>query len=277
MPAPRTKLSGQFPSALVTGASSGIGRAIAESLLAAGLTVHGTSRRPDRPDLHPDIHWLPFEGDSLQGIHAFLREQPNLLSSVDLLINNAGGSFFGSIDAVPRERITGLHNLLLEGPVQLTRAVLPGMRERGRGAIVNVSSLAALFPLPYMATYSACKAGLSAFTRSLLLTERGRGLVLIDFQPGDYGTAFNAAMDRHGRETGSSERAWKRLEENMSTGPPPERAAKDLMRALARGRSGVVYSGGFFQRCLAPLGARILPTSCLLRAIGRYYRIQGRQ
>jgi NAD(P)-dependent dehydrogenase (short-subunit alcohol dehydrogenase family) len=260
--------------ALVTGASSGIGRAVAAALRQAGLTVYGTSRQPERvQNPVPGLHWLRFKGDTADGIQDLIKAQRELLSNVDLLVNNAGGSWFGELTELPEGGLKRQHRLLLDGPVELTRAVLPGMRERGLGAVVNVSSLAAEFPLPYMVPYSACKAGLSGFTRSLMVTERGTGVVLIDFQPGDIRTAFNANMVRQSSLNPAEERAWRRMEANIARAPGPEMAARDLMRALRRGRCSIARSGGFFQARLAPLGLRLLPHSVVRWAIRHYYRI----
>jgi NAD(P)-dependent dehydrogenase (short-subunit alcohol dehydrogenase family) len=275
MPTVPKDLATRYPVALVSGASSGIGQAIALALLQQGITVYGTSRQPDRPSLHPDIHWLPLEAASQEGIYAFIRDNPDLLSKVDILVNNAGQGCFGSIDSIPREAITQIHNLLLEAPVQLTRAVLPGMRERGRGVVVNISSLAALFPLPYMAIYTAGKAGLSAFTRSLMLTEPHGPLVFIDFQAGDYRTDFNDNMPQHGKMDEARQRAWAQLEAHLAAGPPPSEAAGLVLKAIRKGRSRVIRGGGLFQRVVAPLGVRLLPGRLLLAAIRRYYKLPG--
>ncbi len=276
MPAPRTGLAARFPTALVTGASSGIGKAIALRLHAAGITVYGTSRHPAEQPSRPNLNWLRFDAASAAGITDFISRAHVLLSEVDLLVNNAGGGVFGDLPEVPGAELRSQWELLVGAPVALTRAVLPGMRERGRGAIVNVTSLAAIFPLPYLASYTAGKAGLSGLTQSLMLTEAGTGVVVVDFQAGDYRTGFNAHMARYGAENPRLERVWRKLEANLLAAPPPERAAADLVRALERGRSAVVRSGSFFQRHIAPVGLRVLPRRWLLEAIRMHYGLGQR-
>jgi short-subunit dehydrogenase len=276
MPGPVQRLADRHSLALVTGASSGIGKAIAEALLREGLVVHGTSRNPDRQDLNPEIHWVPFEGGEPGAGTRFAKAYDNLLSKIDLLVNNAGSGLFGEASAYSSSVLTEHLQLLLETPMELTLAVLPGMRTRRCGAVVNVSSLAAEFPLPYMSAYTAAKAGLSGFTQSLILTETVPGVQLINFQPGDFRTAFNEVMARPPELSLREERAWKIFEKHLKEGPPPERAARDLIKALRRGRSGTVRSGGFFQTRVAPLGIRLLPRACLLRMIRRYHGIAGK-
>ena len=273
MPSAKAGLANRYPTALVTGASSGIGRAIALRLLREGVNVVGTTRNPEQPDLPGEIRWLPFDGASIEGIDAFVSEYSDLLSYVSILINNAGSSLFGKASEIPTEAILAQQNLLYGAPVRLCEAVLGPMRQRGAGALVNVSSLAAIFQLPYMAHYSAGKAALSSYTRGLMLTEHGNNLTIIDFQPGDYKTGFNSNILKFGQMDMAQERAWKRLEENLAMGPAPDRAAEDLIRALHKGKSRTLRSGAFFQRVIAPLGNRLLPGNLATWAIRKYYKL----
>jgi len=235
--------------------------------------VHGTTRNPDNPTLDPGIHWVRFDGASVEGIREFISNHQNLLSTICLLVNNAGESCFGKASEIPQEIQTAHQTLLLEAPIQLTETVLGAMKSRGFGTIVNVSSLAALFPLPYMAVYSSCKAGLSQYSRDLMLTERGGGVCIIDFQPGDYRTAFNANIQTYGELDQNQKRAWKRLEENLAKAPAPEVAAADMLKAIRRGKSGTVRSGSFFQTVVATTGYRLLPGRLLRWAIRKHYAL----
>jgi short-subunit dehydrogenase len=276
MPDAANSLADRTPVALVTGASSGIGRAIAEALLAAGVSVYGTSRNPNLPGRNPAIQWLAFEGGQAGFVNAFAKDRRDLLTKIDLLVNNAGSGLFGEASQQQADDLQSQIQLLLEAPMALTLAVLPAMRERGRGCIVNVSSLAGEFPLPYLAAYTAAKAGLSGFTQSLMLTEADSGVQLVDFQLGDFRTAFNEAMACPPALTEPEQRVWEHLEKHLREAPPPETAARDLLKAIRRGRTGIVRSGGFFQTRVAPLGLRLLPRACLLWTIRRYYGIAGR-
>jgi len=272
MPRSRKSLSSAYRSALVTGASSGLGQAIANRLLKEGLQVHGTTRNPSQDNLDPKVNWLCFEGSDRQSVSDWIQENGELLTNLDLLVNNCGSGLFGDTASVDADREASLLQLLLGTPIALTKAVLPTMRARG-GAIVNVSSLASQFPLPYMSGYTSTKAGLSAYTQSLMLTETGRGMVLIDFQPGDFKTAFNKNMVRSGEAGGTEAIVWAKVETLLKEAPLPERGAEDLVSALKKGRHGIVRSGGFFQTCIAPLGIRFLPRKWLLGSIRRYYQL----
>lgn len=258
---------------MITGAGSGLGAAFAKALSSSGYRVYGTSRRPAECAGNPGVHWLALDASHPQALADFIREQAPLLRDLDLLINNAGASWFGDIVDQPHGEIGALLHLLLQAPIALSQAVLPGMRQRGSGTIVNVSSLAALFPLPYMAVYTAAKAGLSAFTQDLALTEGSGGVRWIDFQAGDFRTAFNRNL-AHGKLNARQQQALIGLERAMAAAPAAEQAAFDLVRALRRQRSGTIRSGGWFQSRLAPLGWRLLPARCLHQLIRHYYGIQ---
>jgi short-subunit dehydrogenase len=164
---------------------------------------------------------------------------------------------------------------MLGTTMRLTHAALRGMRTRSRGCIVNVSSLAVEFPLPFMVGYNVAKAGLSAFSESLIVESRGSGIRVIDFRPGDFRTDFNQAMQSASPATSTRNtpeaRAWFALEKNMNAAPLPIRAAADLHRALVRQRSGTVRSGSFFQARLAPFGARLLPAGIRRRLAAGYF------
>ena len=273
MPNPLSGPAAHFKTALVTGASSGIGEAIATRFLKAGLTVYGTSRHPQSQDGSSGIKWLPFNGTTEEGIASFVSEQIDLLTTVDVLVNNAGSSSFGKSESIPQSASIAQKNLLLKAPIELSKVVLQGMESRRSGAIVNISSLAALFPLPYMASYSESKAALSAFSQGLMAEWEQSDIIVIDFQAGDFHTAFNKNIIRYGEMDADQEKVWKRLEENLAKAPPPEKAAEDLLRALSAGHSRTVRSGGFFQSRMAPLGARILPESVIKSMIRRYYNL----
>jgi short-subunit dehydrogenase len=157
--------------------------------------------------------------------------------------------------------------------VRLARQAVAAMRARRRGTIVNVTSLAVEFPIPLMSGYNSAKAALAAFSESLLIETAGTGVTVIDFRPGDYRTDFNHAAHRAAGPAGGGARearVWSRLEALTAAAPAPARAARDLVRALRRGQSGVVRSGGFFQARVAPWGNRLLPAP-LMRLLRSFY------
>jgi NAD(P)-dependent dehydrogenase (short-subunit alcohol dehydrogenase family) len=195
----------------------------------------------------------------------------------DALINNAGDGIFGPLEHLPEAEVRRQFETLFFGPHALLRCALPAMRARGAGTIINVTSLAVRLPIPFMAPYNAAKAALSALSSTLAIELAGTGVRLVDLQPGDIATAFNAAVRRSdtvsGYEQGAA-RSWETIEREMAAAPPPELVADAIMSALAR-PAGRVTVGGFFQVRIATLAARLLSHRTMLWGIGRFYGLNS--
>jgi short-subunit dehydrogenase len=254
------RLSSLYRTAFVTGASTGLGRAFARMLLDEGVQVWGTSRTADRlADFSGRPGFFPVALDLRDGAAAedALRAAARAAGGFDLVINNAGYGVFGDFAAtdfaVWREQI----EVMLVNTARLSHAALREMRNRGRGALVNISSLAAEFPLPFQSAYNIAKAGLTALNESLMIETAGTGLVILDVRPGDYRTDFEGSVRRpEGTATPAMARTWSAFARMMRSGPAPAHAAAALRRALWRRRSGTLRCGRFFQAVLAPLLAR---------------------
>ena len=152
--------------AIVTGASRGIGSAIARALAGAGFQVIGTSRDPAAiPPAQriEGVRYLPLDLRDANSIEMFAAEA----GTVDVLVNNAGESQIGAVEEVPLERMRGLFEANLFGGLRLTQLMLPAMRARGSGTIVNIASFAGVSPVPFLSVYAASKAALIAISRGL--------------------------------------------------------------------------------------------------------------
>ncbi|HTQ29902.1 MAG TPA: SDR family NAD(P)-dependent oxidoreductase [Opitutaceae bacterium] len=270
------KVSDLHRTAFVSGASAGLGAAFADMLLADGVRVWGTARDagrlPARAGFSPVVLDL---SDAAGAEKNFLHAAAAAGGAFDLVIHNAGYGVFGPFVAADFGLWQAQIEAMLGATLRLAQTALRPMLARNRGCLVNVSSLAAEFPLPFMSGYNTVKAGLSAFSESLILETRGTGVSVIDFRPGDYHTTFNQAMHRlPSAPDETAARVWRRLEANLRAAPPPARAAADLRRALLHGRRGTVRSGTFFQARLAPLLARFAPLALRRAALQAYYGIR---
>ncbi|MFT3780934.1 MAG: SDR family NAD(P)-dependent oxidoreductase [Nibricoccus sp.] len=273
------KLSSSFRTAFVTGASAGLGRAFAEMLLEEGVRVWGTARDLNRLEpLRPREGFTGVVLDLENSERASLafQEAAEAAGGFDLLVNNAGYGVFGSFAAVDFDVWQKQFDAMIGTAARLSHVALRQMLAARRGCIVNVASLAAEFPLPFMSGYNVAKAGLSALSESLMLETRGTGVVVIDFRPGDYRTGFNRSMQRvpaSGSPDARQTRAWAALEVNLNQAQPAERAADVLRCALRRRKSGTVRSGSFLQAGLAPFFMRFVPLSWRRWVVARYYGI----
>jgi short-subunit dehydrogenase len=256
-------LSARYRTAFVTGASTGLGLAFTEMLLAAGVEVWGTTRDAARLKIaHAGFHPVTLElGDGPAAERAF-QAADQAAGGFDIVVNNAGFGAFGAFAhtdfAVWEEQL----RVMLVNTARLSHAALRGMLARKNGALVNISSIAGEFGMPYQAVYNTTKAGLSALNESLMYEVKGTGVIVIDFRPGDFRTDFEGSVRRPAQtdadalQTGRMARVWQGFTAMMQTGPSPAEAAADLHAALLRGRSGTVRTGRFFQAVLGPFLAR---------------------
>jgi short-subunit dehydrogenase len=278
------RVSDLHRTAFVTGASTGLGRAFAAMLLADGVRVWGTSRDPARLEslaarrstAATPPAFTPVTLDLRHGAHAeaAFREADSEAGGFDLVVNNAGYGVFAEFTAadfaVWREQL----EVMLVNPARLSHAALRGMLARRHGALVNISSLAAEFPLPFQSAYNIAKSGLSALNESLMLETAGTGVVILDVRPGDYRTDFEGSVLRPtGENPPRLARAWSAFAAMMQTGPAPAHAAASLRRALLRHRSGTVRTGRFFQAVLAPFLARFGSLALKRRIQARYFNV----
>jgi short-subunit dehydrogenase len=270
-------LSSRYRTAFITGAGTGLGQAFAEMLLAEGVEVWGTSRDPARLPQRPHFHGLRLElGDGPAAEKAFV-EAERAAGGFDIVINNAGFGAFGSFAhtdfAVWEEQL----RVMLVNTARLSQVALRGMLARKRGALVNISSIAGEFGMPYQAIYNTTKAGLSALNESLMYEVKDTGVIVIDFRPGDFRTDFEGSVrkpDQSGADDLQKDRmakSWQSFTAMMQSGPPPMGAAADLKSALLRGRSGTVRTGRFFQAVAGPFLARFGSLNLKRRIQERYF------
>jgi NAD(P)-dependent dehydrogenase (short-subunit alcohol dehydrogenase family) len=178
--------------ALVTGASSGIGEAAAHELLAAGFTVYGTSRNAAAGEERDGVLFLPLDvTDDRSGADA-VREVLGRSGRIDVLVNNAGLGVTGAAEESSIEQARALFETNLFGSIRMTRAVLPPMRERGSGRIINLSSVLGVVPAPFGALYAASKHAMEGYSESLDHEVREHGVRVLLVEPAYTRTSFDS-------------------------------------------------------------------------------------
>jgi NAD(P)-dependent dehydrogenase (short-subunit alcohol dehydrogenase family) len=262
----------------LTGASSGIGRAIAHALLARGDEVWGTSRNLERIPKMPRWHGVRLDlADPLsieEAFNAALAEA----SYFDVLINNAGAGHFGPAELLPPETVASQFQILVFGQIQLMQLALRHMQARGEGLIINVTSLASRLPVPFMAAYNAAKAALASFTMSIQLELGNSRVHVVDLQPGDIRTEFNQGVIKstklNPRYDAKVARTWEVVEGVMKNAPGPDLVAQHVLKLVnADHPPPRVTVGDMFQSKVAPLIFRFLPQRLRLWGLKRYYQI----
>jgi NAD(P)-dependent dehydrogenase (short-subunit alcohol dehydrogenase family) len=177
---------------LVTGASSGFGREIAGALHARGHEVFGTVRSPSAPARHGEFPTIPLDVDLDSSVAEAVAEVVRRAGRVDVLVNNAGFGYAGAIEDTTVEEARSQFETNFFGMHRMCRAVLPHMRERHAGRIVNMSSLGGLVSVPFQAMYCASKFAVEAYTEALRMEVRAFGIQVSMIEPGDFRTRFTA-------------------------------------------------------------------------------------
>jgi NAD(P)-dependent dehydrogenase (short-subunit alcohol dehydrogenase family) len=180
--------------ALVTGASSGFGLLTAERLAAKGFRVFGTSRNPEAVVQVADIEMLELDVRSDDSVAACIERATGLAQRVDLLVNNAGREHASIIEETALEDARDLFETNFWGVVRVTNAVLPGMRKRRTGQIINVGSLAGLMGVPGQGFYSASKYALEGYTETLRIEVEPFGIHVSLIEPGFFNTNLHRDM-----------------------------------------------------------------------------------
>jgi NAD(P)-dependent dehydrogenase (short-subunit alcohol dehydrogenase family) len=238
----------QSKTALVTGASSGIGEATAERLAIAGYKVYGTSRRPAKAKQR-SFELLPLDVTSDESVAAIVKELLRLEGRIDLLVNNAG---FGIAPAAAEESSMEQARSIFEtnffGIVRMTRAVVPHMRRQRAGRIINISSVLGFLPMPYAALYAATKHAVEGYSESLDHELRTRGIRVSLIEPAYTKTQFDAnflepdsKLDEY-REVRAS--LGRTLTEVMAAADEPGVVAEVVLEAASAARPKLRYTAG---------------------------------
>lgn len=241
MPAPG------LPAAIVTGASSGIGRATALSFVRSGYRVFATVRTAEaEASLREESRGLPLEVDRLEvsdesAVDAFVHDVLRRGNRIDVLVNNAGYAQLGAAEDLPRDALRQQFEVNVFGPMQLCREVLPTMRAQRFGRIVNVSSLAGRISVPLMGAYCASKFALEAFSDAMRVEEKRFGIGVAIVEPGQVDTRFQRAALESSRRPLQDPSVFQAVyasylrEFETHSGARPEQVARVILRA-ARAR-----------------------------------------
>ena len=234
--------------ALVTGASSGIGKATAERLSAAGYKVYGTSRRGTLAG-QGSFEMLALDVTCDQSVAAVVEQLISLEGRIDLLVNNAGvGVAPGAVEESSMAQAQAVFDTNFFGIVRMTRAVVPHMRQQGGGRIINMGSVLGLIPMPYMALYSATKHAVEGYSESLDHELRSQGIRVCVIEPANTNTAFDANLLQPDLKVAEHSEIRSlvadRMTVNSLAGDSPEIVAEVVLSAAQAARPKARYAAG---------------------------------
>jgi short-subunit dehydrogenase len=261
--------------AIVTGASTGIGRASAEALARAGFTVFGTSRRKMNDGPH-QVSMLTCDVTDDAAVNSLVSTVLSRTGRIDVLVNNAGIGLLGGAEESSISQVRALFDVNLFGVMRVTNAVLPSMRQRGEGRIINISSVLGLIPAPYSAHYAATKHALEGYSESLDHETRAFNIRVALIEPAYTRSVFeqNALEPDSPLKDYEQARADARafLRDAMTTAEPPEVVAKAVLLAATAARPGRRYPTGKVARQVSTL-RRFVPTEMFDKSLRKQMRL----
>ncbi|MFO0678749.1 MAG: SDR family NAD(P)-dependent oxidoreductase [Polyangiaceae bacterium] len=247
----KTGSSGEERAVLVTGCSSGIGAATARRLVAKGFTVFASARKKSSlKDLEAEGgRTLSLDVNDEASMVAAVRAIEGEVGALHALVNNAGFSQSGAVESVPMEKVRAQFETNVFGLVRLTQLVLPAMRSRREGRIVNLSSMGGKLVFPGGGFYHATKYAVEAISDALRFELRGFGIDVVLIEPGLIKSGFgDAAVASMGPSAGTSKKSdpyaafhaavAKATKESYEKGPlaklagVPDDVAKAIEKAL---------------------------------------------
>jgi short-subunit dehydrogenase len=233
--------------AIVTGASSGIGAATAAALAGAGFKVFGTSRRKNARG--PDhVTMLACDVTDDASVKQLVANVLAETGGIDLLVNNAGMGLFGGAEESSVDQAKSLFDVNFFGLVRMTNAVLPSMRKRGGGRIINISSVLGIIPAPYSAHYGATKHAVEGYSESLDHETRAINVRVTLVEPAFTKSSFDQAALKPDQVLAEYALARagvdKLMQQAMVIGDPPEVVAETVVAAATAARPKRRYAAG---------------------------------
>lgn len=261
----------------ITGASSGIGKAIGEFLHHKNYMVYGTSRNPSNVEssIFPLVALDVRDSKSIQ---LAIAEVISKTGRIDVMINNAGVGITGPLEEIPLEEIKNNFDTNLFGPIEVMKAVLPQMRDQKQGLIINITSIAGYMGLPYRSVYSSSKGALELITEALRMEVKSFGIHITNVAPGDFATNIAAGRYHAPVVKGSAyETTYGNTLNEMNThvdsGSNPNQMAEAIYKIINTSNPKIHYKVGAFMQKFSIILKRILPDKMYEKMLMNHYKL----
>ena len=259
---------------LVTGANRGIGKATAALLGEHGYTVFGTARDPAGADTD-GYELVQLDVTSAESVNSCVSAVMERAGQIDVLVNNAAASVIGAAEETDINAARVLFDTNLFGTARMVNAVLPAMRQRQSGLIINFGSLGATLPIPFHGYLSASKAAVTTYSDALRLELKPLGINVSVIEPGMTATHAGELFTeiRVARSiddyTEREQRATAVMQKGQSSGADPRAVAQTVLRIIRSSTPAPYYPVGR-EKWLLRL-TRILPPSAVESVISRRF------
>lgn len=257
--------------AVVTGGSSGIGLSTVKALVKRGCKVYELSRRDFEYEGAIHIKLDVTDDEEAQRVIKSIYDKE---SQIDILINCAGFGISGAVEYTDPEAARKQFDVNFFGMTNVTQAVLPYMRKKKQGRIVNISSVAAIAPIPFQTYYSASKAAINAYTEAFANEVKPFGITVTAIMPGDIKTGFTQARKKSvaGDDVyeGRISRSVKKMEQDEINGMSADVAGNYIAKLATKKRVKPMYSIGFSYKAISIL-CKLLPVRTKSWLIMKFY------
>lgn len=264
---------------LITGGSSGIGKAIGDYLHAKNYKVYGTSRNPNNYLDSVAFPLLQLDVTQPESIDQAISQLLISEEKIDVLINNAGVGITGPIEETPTSEIRNAFETNFFGPLTVIKAVLPQMRKQGSGHIINVTSIAGYMGLPYRGIYSSTKGALELVTEAYRMEIQQFGIQMTNIAPGDFAT--NIAAGRFHApvlEDSPYKKAYgdtlAMMDEHVDAGSDPIQMAKAVHGIIETAKPKIHYKVGAAMQKFSIVLKRMLPDKMYERMLMNHYKLK---
>lgn len=261
---------------LVTGISSGFGLETARLLSQEGHIVYGTVRREVDP--LPGVHYLKVDVRDREAVKDVVQQVVEKEGRIDVLVNNAGMGIGGPVEFATEEEIREQMDANFMGLVHFVTAVLPCMRQQGKGKIIALSSIGGVMGLPFQGFYSASKFAIEGYCEALRLELRHTGVTVTVIEPGDFSTHFTAqrkSVDNPEANAAypSYARSLASIEHDEMSGLKPEFLAGKISKIVKMKNPGYSYIIASFLQKLSVFAKVILPKRWFAALLAVYYKL----
>ena len=258
---------------LITGTSSGFGKTIAEKLHYEGYTVIGTSRNPGK--LHSEYLTIKLDINDYKGSKSQVDQIINKFGKIDILINNAGINITGPTETIKMHDVKRVFDTNFFSHLNLIQTVLPHMRSKKMGLIINITSIAGYLGLPFWSAYCASKASFSVIAESLNIELKKHNINVVNIAPGDYKTEI--LNNRRDSDNPSSSPYFqeynniiKSVNGKMNHGRDPIEVANLVSKIIKEKKPKINYLvGGFLEKKITLKS--LLPDKLFQRIIMKLY------
>ena len=250
---------------LITGASSGLGKATASYLSAKNYRVFGTSRDPKKYNSNAGFELLPFDLNQPETARGLVDQLIEKAGRIDVLINNAGAGMTGPVEETDVRAIKSHFSTNLFGPLALIQKVLPVMRKQKSGLIINVTSIGGYMGLPFRGLYSASKGALGITSEALRMEVKRFGVDVVTLAPGDYATDIAARriyspLKKESPYHDLYKSSLDTIDDHVDQGGDPHDFARMVNKIIRLKKRKVHYKSGSFLQKFSLMAQKAYPS-----------------